>query len=162
MKGTNNLDRAIDGIHKGIDTLLNDFYQPSYVTPEKLSPNFSLRKAHKAKLKVAKTFSFERTKKLWIRELFYSPNKWPAKEDYYQSVEWKSFRKLIIEQFPHKRGIVGCSICLKRTRHPIVHHVYGLSRAVFQLLCKQCHDDHHYIIKTTKRLKKKGVYQTAT
>ena len=160
MEGGHALDTAIDNIHQGIDRLLNEplslpFYRKEHARPK---ANQSLQVRSKATFKI---YSFAHTKNKRVIKLFYSPNKWPEKTDYYNSPEWRVLRNLVLVQFPHKKGRYCCSQCLEVTRHPHVHHVYGLNRAVFQLLCKQCHEDCHYILRVTKRLEKRGRSQVA-
>lgn len=152
MKRCRNLDAIITRIHEQIDYLLNNPRALRYrLSVEKERKEIGFAKEWSGRLRAIKICNFERSRNPHTRALFYSSNKWPVKEDYYKSPEWRILRKLVLAQFPRRKV---CGRCFKRTQHPNVHHVYGLQRAVFELLCEQCHLDHHYIIRVTKKLKR--------
>jgi hypothetical protein len=63
---------------------------------------------------------------------------WNEDEDYYDSAEWEYERLLVLKQWD---GM--CNHCGEPTDSPHVHHVYGLTHKVYEILCPDCHADYH-------------------
>lgn len=59
-------------------------------------------------------------------------------EDYYNSEEWELERAGVLEDWD---GL--CENCGDPTDSPHVHHKYGLNHAIYEVLCPDCHADHH-------------------
>ena len=59
-------------------------------------------------------------------------------EDYYDSAEWEYERHLILRQWDGE-----CERCGEPTESPHVHHVYGLNHQIYEVLCPDCHAEHH-------------------
>lgn len=58
--------------------------------------------------------------------------------DYYETVEWREIRADVLNE----RGPT-CERCGTISETPHIHHVYGLSHDVFEVLCPECHAEHH-------------------
>jgi hypothetical protein len=58
--------------------------------------------------------------------------------DFYKTPEWKEERRVAL---PDWNG--NCQKCGRATQRPNVHHVFGLNRDVFEILCPSCHAKHH-------------------
>jgi hypothetical protein len=63
---------------------------------------------------------------------------WNDEEDYYESAEWEYERHLVLAQWDGR-----CEQCGDPTENPHVHHVYGLNHQVYEVLCPDCHAEHH-------------------
>ena len=59
-------------------------------------------------------------------------------EDYYDSAEWEYERYLVLRQWDGR-----CAHCGEPTESPHVHHVYGLNHQIYEVLCPDCHAEHH-------------------
>jgi hypothetical protein len=59
-------------------------------------------------------------------------------DSYYDGEEWEYERSLVLSRW---NGI--CEHCGEATDSPHVHHVYGLRYQIFEVLCPECHADHH-------------------
>ena len=59
-------------------------------------------------------------------------------EEYYESEEWQEERNQVLTE----RG-GQCERCGCWPESPHVHHVYGLASDVYEVLCPDCHADHH-------------------
>lgn len=59
-------------------------------------------------------------------------------EEYYDSEEWSEVRGRALEEWD---GV--CEHCGEETSSPHVHHKFGLSKDEFEILCPECHADHH-------------------
>jgi len=59
-------------------------------------------------------------------------------DNYYKSENWQEKRQIVLEDWD---GL--CQRCEELTNHPHVHHVYGLSSDEFEILCPECHAEHH-------------------
>jgi len=59
-------------------------------------------------------------------------------EDYYDSAEWEYERHLVLKQWDGR-----CEHCDEPTEIPHIHHVYGLNHQIYEVLCPDCHAEHH-------------------
>lgn len=77
-------------------------------------------------------------------------------EDYYESQEWEEEREWALANWD---GL--CEYCDEITDSPHVHHKYGLSKQVYEILCPDCHADHHdnSDLRTYRKKKKKWIYE---
>lgn len=58
--------------------------------------------------------------------------------DFYDSQFWFEERERVLLNWDGH-----CERCELRTRSPHVHHVYGLDSEVYEILCPDCHSEHH-------------------
>ena len=58
--------------------------------------------------------------------------------DYYVSDEWEEERENALKGWDDK-----CERCRCYTDSPHVHHKYGLGSAAYEILCPECHAEHH-------------------
>ena len=58
--------------------------------------------------------------------------------DCYDSDDWQEQRDRALDNWDGSCARCGC-----RTKSPHVHHVYGLNSNVLEVLCPDCHADHH-------------------
>lgn len=58
--------------------------------------------------------------------------------DYYDSPEWQEERERALFNWDGTCERCGCE-----TGSPHVHHVYGLGSSVYEILCPECHAEHH-------------------
>jgi|GEM_PF-4824821 NMD protein affecting ribosome stability and mRNA decay len=59
----------------------------------------------------------------------------------YNSNEWAEEREDILEKWKKDGG--RCARCGVIPDSPHVHHVYGVSKRIYQVLCPDCHADIH-------------------
>lgn len=59
-------------------------------------------------------------------------------EDYYDSDEWEEERENVLKDWDGK-----CEHCHCYTDLPHIHHKYGLGSTEYEILCPECHAEHH-------------------
>lgn len=59
-------------------------------------------------------------------------------EDFYDSEWWQEERERVLEDWD---GF--CERCGCETDSPHVHHKYGLNFRIYEILCPDCHAEHH-------------------
>ncbi len=59
-------------------------------------------------------------------------------DNYYDSDEWEEERENVLKGWDGK-----CEHCRCHTDSPHIHHKYGLGSTEYEILCPECHAEHH-------------------